>query len=118
MQKNFEQHLTSVNILLSDDIYLEKDGNKGGDSQIPPFIEKFCNYVKFKMLSLANHKGFIHHQNYNESNEVSAFTDEQKNALDDCVLFGNSKVPKAFLRYEIEKPAIMEEFNKKVFELI
>ena len=32
--------------------------------------------------------------------------------------FGNYRVPREFLKYEVDKPNVLEEFNKKVFDLI
>ena len=31
---------------------------------------------------------------------------------------GNYFVPKEYLKYEVEKPNMLEEFNKKVFDMI
>ena len=33
-------------------------------------------------------------------------------------MFGQFKVPKDLLKYEMEKPNVLQEFNKKVFDLI
>jgi hypothetical protein len=33
-------------------------------------------------------------------------------------LFGNLKMPSEPLKFEVNKPNVMEEFNKKVFDLI
>jgi hypothetical protein len=37
---------------------------------------------------------------------------------EECINFGQFKVPKDFLKYEMEKPNIMQEFNRKVFKMI
>ena len=42
----------------------------------------------------------------------------QTSMQEPTVTFGNFKVPADFLKYESEKPNVMEEFNKKVFDLI
>lgn len=34
------------------------------------------------------------------------------------VSFSTTRVPKEMLSYQVEKPNILEEFNKKVFDLI
>ncbi len=34
------------------------------------------------------------------------------------MLFGNIKMPAEAFKYEVNKPNVMEEFNKKVFDLI
>ena len=33
-------------------------------------------------------------------------------------MFGTYKMPKEYLKFEVDKPPMLEEFNKKVFELI
>jgi hypothetical protein len=41
-----------------------------------------------------------------------------QNQPEQNVMFGQVKVPAEFLKYEVEKPLILEEMNKKVFDLI
>lgn len=33
-------------------------------------------------------------------------------------MFGGFKIPNDYLKFEMERPCMLEEFNKKVFDLI
>eukprot|EP00347_Sterkiella_histriomuscorum_P010775 403374964 len=44
--------------------------------------------------------------------------EEVKDDWNDTIPIGQYEVPKAYLKFEIEKPNIFEEFNKKVFDLM
>jgi hypothetical protein len=44
--------------------------------------------------------------------------EQQQRLSQDYVKVGRMAIPKEYLKYEIEKPNVMEEFNKKVFDLI
>ena len=44
--------------------------------------------------------------------------EQQQRMSQDYVRVGRMYIPKEYLKYEIEKPNVMEEFNKKVFDLI
>ena len=45
-------------------------------------------------------------------------TDSIKDDWEDLIKIGQFQVPKAYLKFEIEKPNTFEEFNKKVFDLL
>ena len=34
------------------------------------------------------------------------------------IKIGHGKIPREYLKYEVEKPNVFEEMNKKVFDLI
>ncbi len=44
--------------------------------------------------------------------------EKHQHLIQNSVKFGPMYVPKEYLKYEVDKPNILEEFNKKVFDLI
>jgi hypothetical protein len=44
--------------------------------------------------------------------------DGEEERKDEYVMIGNFKVNKEYLKFEIDKPKMFEEFNKKIFDLI
>jgi hypothetical protein len=44
--------------------------------------------------------------------------EDHKDGGSRCIELGKYNIPKEYLRFEMEKPNMFEEFNKKVFDLI
>mmetsp|Transcript_19132 Transcript_19132/g.18267 ORF Transcript_19132/g.18267 Transcript_19132/m.18267 type:complete len:86 (-) Transcript_19132:25-282(-) len=64
----------------------------------------------FKIKSLSHNKNVLNLDMQND--------DMGGNNQDKYVYFGNTKIPKEYLKFEMETPCMLEEFNKKVFKLI
>ncbi|TNV72244.1 hypothetical protein FGO68_gene3026 [Halteria grandinella] len=89
-----------------------------------PLMQSITKYVKFKMLSLSQHKKVLNIDQYCKDPE---YLEQHMRKLglnptgmedSGYVSFANMKVPKEMLSYQVEKPNILEEYNKKVFDLI
>ncbi len=85
------------------------------------FISQCTEYIKYKMLSLSKNKQVLNLDLYLNDPEYFTQMKQQQDKgpkKEENVLFGKIQVPAEYLRYEVEKPNTLEEFNKKVFDLI
>ena len=71
-----------------------------------------------KVLQKDDNKENVKRDGENPDEENKEMKDEESKKNDDYVMFGNFKVPKDCFSFQMEKPNMLEEFNKKVFDLI
>ena len=89
------------------------------------FISQCIEYMKFKMLSLSKNRNVLNLDHYLQDPEyVRQYLEKYAqraagvNEEEPTTTFANFKVPSEYLKFEVDKPNVMEEMNKKVFDLI
>ena len=100
MGRHHEKLMPLLALVYRDDLHDDRDNAIF-------FIASCVDYMKHKMLSLSQHKEVL----LNPRDGAPPVGGE-------TVAFGNYRVPKEYLQHQVERPQMMEEFNRKVFELI
>ena len=128
MSNQKEKTQVLIELLLSEELKEVKANHGAADAaqqaQCEAEAKKHADFCMYKIQSLSEHKKIISQPPKSEESKAGAPSVQapgvEYDASKGCYLFGNKKfkVPKEHLDLEMDRPAIPEEFNKKVFTLI